>query len=100
MAPAAGTKGETMIPIETDDVRILFNPEGGHLEEVVFRHDGREVRPMHRAPWRGGPGRAAEALPPDTPVILRSLAGDFFCAPFTNDPADGPAHGETANGLW
>ncbi|HTW29762.1 MAG TPA: hypothetical protein VME92_21745 [Acetobacteraceae bacterium] len=89
-----------MIPIESESVSLVFNPEGGHLDDVVFRAGGQALRPMHRAPWRGGPGRAPEALPSDTPTILRSLAGDFFCAPFTNDPADGPAHGETANGLW
>lgn len=42
---------------------------------------------------------------PDTPALLRSLRGDFFCCPFGGNatPWRGerhPPHGETANALW
>ncbi len=85
-----------MTPLETDAVRVVVNPQGGHLEEVEFRWEGRRLRPMHRAPWRDG-----EVLAPDTPTVLRSLAGDFLCAPFgDNDLDGGPPHGETANATW
>jgi hypothetical protein len=83
--------------IESDAVRVVLNPEGGLLDEVVFRAWGQELRPMHRAPWRA----AHERLPADTPVVERNLAGDIFCAPFgANDLDDGPGHGPSANGEW
>lgn len=86
-----------MHPIEIDDVRVVLNPDGGHLDEVVFRVGGQELRPMHRAPWRG----SGEVLADDTPTVLRSLAGDFFCAAFCDNDLDGgPPHGWTANGRW
>jgi hypothetical protein len=81
--------------INSDVVRIDFNPEGGHFDRVVFRSNGREISPLHRAPWRD------EALPADTPVALRNLAGDFFCAPFCAADLDGsPFHGWTSSGRW
>ena len=86
-----------MFAIESDAVRVVLNPEGGLLDEVVFRAWGQELRPMHRAPWRA----AHERLPADTPVVERNLAGDIFCAPFgANDLDDGPGHGPSANGEW
>jgi hypothetical protein len=82
-------------PIIGDAVRIDFNPEGGHFDRVVFRSGGRDISPLHRAPWR------EEPMPADTPVATRSLAGDFFCAPFCAADLDGaPFHGWTANGRW
>ncbi|HEY4164535.1 MAG TPA: hypothetical protein VGM59_15820 [Dongiaceae bacterium] len=82
-------------PIASDTVAIDFNPEGGHFDRVVFRSGGREISPLHRAPWR------EETLPADTPVALRNLAGDFFCAPFCAADLDGsPFHGWTSNGRW
>jgi hypothetical protein len=51
---------------------------------------------MHTAPWY------EEAMPPDTPPMLRMLRGDFFCAPFgPNDgPGGGPQHGLPASNEW
>lgn len=92
-----------MITIESDAVRIVFNPDGGHLDEVVFRQGGREARPMHRAPWRGpvGDPTTSEPLPDSLPTVERNLAGDFLCAPFcASDISGGPIHGEPANGQW
>ena len=61
----------------------------------------RRIQPYAIAPW----AVAQEALPADTPALLRALRGDFFCAPFGANtlPFRGerhPPHGETANGLW
>jgi hypothetical protein len=41
----------------------------------VFK-DGRQVSPMHIAPWAGAPGTE------ELPGILRRLRGDWSCAPF------------------
>src|SRR5437763_702118 len=72
---------------------------GGHLGPVSFRLGKKTVSPFSVAPW------AEEKLAPDTPALLRSLRGDFFCAPFGGNatPWRGekhPDHGETANALW
>lgn len=57
------------------------------------------VTPFSVAPW------AEEKLPADTLPLLRSLRGDFFCAPFGANatPWRGekhPVHGESANANW
>jgi hypothetical protein len=92
-----------MITIENDAVRIVFNPAGGHFDEVVIRRGGSELRPLHRAPWRGAVGdpASAEVLPDNVTTVERNLAGDFFCAPFcADDIHGGPIHGAPANGEW
>lgn len=86
-----------MVVFEVDTVRVVFNPDGGHLHDVAIRWNGREIRPLHRAPWVD----SGETLPDDIPLGLRNLAGDFFCAPFADSDLDGaPGHGWTANGHW
>lgn len=86
-----------MIEFAVDAVRVKVNPAGGHLHDVAIRWNGREIRPLHRAPWVD----SGEVLPDDVPVGLRNLAGDFFCAPFADSDLDGaPGHGWTANGQW
>jgi hypothetical protein len=58
---------------------------GAMLAPVTFvLPDGRQVSPIHVAPWAGEPG--AEALP----GILRKLRGEWPCVPFGYSvPADG-----------
>jgi hypothetical protein len=85
-------------PLASDRVSLGVTQTGGHLSDVTFTlPDGRQVRPMHVAPW------ADEDLPDDTPAILKVLRGDFFCAPFglsdLIEPAT-PVHGPAANGTW
>lgn len=79
-------------------VALAVTEIGGHLDEICFEmEDGRAVRPMHSAPWRG------EAFDDDTSPMLRQLTGDFFCAPFGPGDLPGhasPVHGKTANGHW
>ena len=68
-------------PLRSDRASLAVTETGGHLSDVVFvLADGRQVSPMHTAPW------ANEELPEDTPPILRVLRGDFFCAPFAPLP--------------
>src|SRR6476620_7496098 len=58
---------------------------GAMLAPVTFiLADGRQVSPMHIAPWAGEPG--AEALP----GVLRRLRGEWPCVPFGYSvPAEG-----------
>lgn len=87
-----------LFPLQSDRVSLGVTETGGHLSDAVFSLDGeRDIRPMHTAPWEH------EALPEDTPPILKILRGDFFCAPFgTSDilPGGLPVHGLPASGTW
>ncbi|MCP4307827.1 MAG: hypothetical protein GY788_23720, partial [bacterium] len=58
---------------------------GAMLAPVTFLlADGRQVSPLHIAPWAGEPGND------DQPGILRRLRGEWPCAPFGYSvPADG-----------
>jgi hypothetical protein len=76
-----------------DDVRAAGTPLvafaiqrlGAQLGPAVFvLPDGRQVSPLHVAPWAGEPG--AEALP----GILRALRGEWPCVPFGYGEAAGP----------
>jgi hypothetical protein len=82
--------------IQTDGVRVVFDPEGGVISDVTFKHGGGEITPLHKAPWV----RDNEQLDAGISLIERKLAGDFFCAPFASPSADVPLHGWTANGHW
>ena len=76
---------------------VLFDPQGGRIDDMMIETGGREtpLRPLHRAPWADHPEDLPEAIAP----VERHLAGDFFCAPFGNQPGQ-PIHGWTANGTW
>ena len=81
------------------EVELFVTRTGGHLAPVTFARGGAAIRPYAVAPW------AEEDLPPDTPPIIRSLRGDFFCMPFGgNDEVwegeDHQVHGATANLDW
>jgi hypothetical protein len=85
--------------LATPEVEAWLTKTGGHVGPVTFSLGRRKVRPFHVAPWHG------EALPKDTPPIIRVLRGDFFCMPFGgNGTVFGrerhPVHGETANAKW
>src|SRR6187399_1924355 len=85
-------------PLRSDRASLAVTETGGHFSDVVFAvPDGRQVSPMHTAPW------ANETLPEDTPEILRVLRGDFFCAPFGSSdliPGEERVHGLPASGKW
>lgn len=72
---------------------------GGHLAPVRFRLPQGVVEPFAVAPWAQEP-EASKLIP-----LLRSLRGDFFCAPFGGNESayrgeQHPPHGETANAAW
>lgn len=87
-----------LFPIASNRTSLAVTQTGGHLSGVTFTlRDGRQVRPMHLAPW------VNETLPDDAPPVLRMLRGDFFCAPFgSSDVISGESrvHGLAANGTW
>jgi hypothetical protein len=97
----------------TSHVSFAIQRLGAQLGPSVFvLSDGRQVSPLHVAPWVDDP--EAEALP----GILRSLRGEWPCVPFgygTEVASDTPArwasvlaspepgedvHGYSSNALW
>lgn len=83
----------------SDSVEASLTQNGGHLAPVRFRIGRKIIQPFAIAPW------AADPIPPDDQNVLRTLRGDFFCAPFGGNetPWRGthyPAHGETAVNEW
>ncbi|WP_274626421.1 hypothetical protein [Arvimicrobium flavum] len=70
----------------------------GHIADLTIRTDGRELKPLHRAPWIDEP---EAALPDSLPQGTRWLSGDFLCAPFSaSDVEPAPLHGWPANSRW
>jgi hypothetical protein len=62
--------------------RLTVQALGAMLGPVTFRlPDGREVSPLHVAPWADDPQAAS------LPGILRARRGDFACVPFGADRA-------------
>lgn len=85
--------------IASDSVEAWITQRGGHLAPVTFKTTAGDIQPFAVAPW------AEEPLVPATPDLLKTLRGDFFCAPFGGNgtPWKGerhPPHGETASGAW
>jgi hypothetical protein len=89
--------------------RLAVQRLGAMLAPVTFRlPDGREVSPLHVAPWAGEPG--TETLP----GVLRRLRGEWPCVPFGGGqipPLEGDwagmvpetgefLHGEGSNRDW
>lgn len=91
--------GQPSWPLSSDKVTVAVTEQGGHLAPVKFHLAGRIVEPFSVAPW------AREKLQPGTPAVLKSLRGDFFCAPFGGNETSWrgekhPPHGDPANARW
>jgi len=91
--------GQPSWQISSDKVMAAITEQGGHLAPVTFRLGRRSVEPFSVAPWAG------EKMAGNTPAILRSLRGDFFCAPFGGNDTPyrnekHPPHGDSANSRW
>lgn len=98
-APLHTVHGQPSWAFRSSHVHAHLTRLGGHLGPVTFRLGRRTVSPFSVAPWAG------EKVAAGTPALLRSLRGDFFCAPFGDNtqPWRGerhPPHGETANAKW
>lgn len=90
--------GNGWLRIATAAGTAALDPEIGNLRVLAFAADGRMLEPLNTAWWVGDP---AAALPDDLAPVERSLAGDFFCAPFgAGDIEPAPIHGWPANSRW
>lgn len=83
----------------SDTVEAHVAKVGGHLAPVTFKTSSGDIQPFSIAPW------AEEKVSAHTPDLLKTLRGDFFCAPFGGNgtPWRGeqhPPHGESASCKW
>lgn len=88
----------TISTITAKGISVSLDLTVGHLADMVVDSGGRQLRPLHRAPWIDEP---REALPKDLPEGTVRLSGDFLCAPFSrSDVEEAPLHGWPANSAW
>lgn len=85
--------------LASDCVEAFLTRQGGQLGPVYFHTPRGRIQPFAVAPW------PPHEVGRDLPGVLRSLRGDFFCAPFGGNatPFRGerhPVHGETAERTW
>lgn len=86
------------ITIKAKGISVSVDLAVGHLADMVIDRDGRQLKPLHRAPWVGEP---RGTLPQDLPEGTVHLSGDFLCAPFSrSDVEAAPLHGWPANSGW
>jgi hypothetical protein len=81
--------------LQARGITVDFQAQGGAIAALRVQDQGRNLAPLHRAPW------AAAEVPADAAPHQRWLAGDFFCAPFGDASADdAPLHGWPSNVGW
>ncbi len=85
------------VTIKAKGISVTLDLTVGHIADMTVDSEGRQLKPLHRAPWVD----AGETLPPDLPEGTVRLSGDFLCAPFSaSDIEAAPLHGWTANSGW
>jgi len=85
------------ITIKAKGISVSLDLTVGHIADMVVESGGRQLKPLHRAPWVD----SDETLPKDLPQGTVRLSGDFLCAPFSrSDVEEAPLHGWTANSAW
>ncbi|MEI9418619.1 hypothetical protein O7A61_27590, partial [Mesorhizobium sp. Cs1321R2N1] len=85
------------VTINARGISVSLDLTVGHIADMTIESGGRQLRPLHRAPWVD----ASETLPPDLPQGTVRLSGDFLCAPFSrSDVEEAPLHGWPANSAW
>jgi hypothetical protein len=88
----------TFFSFALDPVSFSLDASVGHIAALCIADDGRQLSPLHRAPWVDDTEAVFEAT---TPPNVKRLSGDFFCAPFgRNDVVEAPSHGWPANSSW
>jgi hypothetical protein len=92
-------RGQDSWRFASDRIDAAVTQQGGHLAPVQFHLPQGVVEPFSVAPW------AEEKIGPEFPAVLKSLRGDFFCAPFGGSKSNyqgesHPPHGEVANSNW
>jgi hypothetical protein len=85
-----------MQEIAAEGIRLSFDLHGGFIRQFTVSDDGREIAPLHRAPWVG----TGETMPSDADPLMERLGGDFFCAPFGAREGSSPFHGWSPNSDW
>lgn len=85
-----------MIALGAQGILLDFESDLGRLDALTVRDQGRDIAPLHRAPWVG----TGEVLPADAAPLMAGLGGDFFCAPFASSEGDSPLHGWPPNVPW
>ncbi len=85
-----------MIKVSAQGIRFVFDANLGRLDGFTVTDGGREVSPLHRAPWVG----TGEAMPADAAPLIAGLGGDFLCAPFSTGGEGEPIHGWPPNSAW
>lgn len=85
-----------MIRIEAAGIVLWFREETGLLDGFAVTDEGREIAPLHRAPWVD----TDETMPDSEPPLIARLGGDFFCAPFADSAEGSPMHGWPPNSAW
>ncbi|TGR73094.1 hypothetical protein EN832_33995, partial [Mesorhizobium sp. M1C.F.Ca.ET.189.01.1.1] len=85
------------VTIKAKGISVSLGLTVGHIADMSIESGGRQLRPLHRAPWVD----ASETLPQDLPQGTVRLSGDFLCAPFSrSDVEEAPLHGWPANSEW
>lgn len=89
-----------MHKIEAVGIHVQFNASCGQVTSLIVDDGGRQIEPYAKAPWRDAPSNDPR-FPKDMPRHVKTLSGDFLCAPFGVDDVEGaPLHGWTANYEW
>jgi hypothetical protein len=87
----------TISTIKARGISVSLDLTVGHIADMTVESGGRQLKPLHRAPWVD----AGEPLPKDLPQGTVRLSGDFLCAPFSrSDVEEAPLHGWPANSAW
>lgn len=82
--------------LQAEGISVALDLSVGHIAELAIEAGGRNIRPLHRAPWID-----RQDLPEGLPAGVVRLSGDFLCAPFSrSDVEAAPLHGWPANSAW
>ncbi|MBF9037439.1 hypothetical protein LSUCC0246_02800 [Rhodobacterales bacterium LSUCC0246] len=85
-----------MIELMAEGISLRFDPSIGQIVDFTVTDGGRSISPLHKAPWVDSDDEFPDGMPPH----LKTLGGDFFCAPFGQETEDMPLHGWPANSKW
>jgi hypothetical protein len=85
-----------MTALAARGIGAAFWADTGLLDDFTVTDGGREISPLHRAPWVD----TGEAMPLGAAPLMARLGGDFFCAPFAGQEEGSALHGWPANAHW
>ncbi|MCR9134508.1 MAG: hypothetical protein NXI27_00825 [Alphaproteobacteria bacterium] len=85
-----------MTRVAAQGIRFEFDAQTGKLQSFTVEDQERQIAPLHQAPWVG----TDENMPSDVEPVIRTLGGDFFCAPFAGTDSGSALHGWPANMSW